>query len=335
MTLKWYLFTFFLNTFFAVFFWHISKHWPFSYHFIFSHCQGYSILTFGAFGNTLFKFTRSTIRLIGIFLFCIIGSLAGKFLGPVVLGFELVTKQESVFLFILNIMVISIILGFIYYWEGIAFTNSKIQEEKKKQLHMEQKMIQAQLKLLHTQIEPEFLFKILNYILSLLDTMPDKAKAIQMSLIQYLRMTLAKFKKELHSVAQEIEMIKTYLDILLLPHENHLSYHIDIPEKIMNNSIPAMLVHSFVDKIASLIPVSDHNKVLNIRGKEGTDGLRFEISGSNMDGVFSAEVMSHLEVINERLKKIYGDAGKLILTPDSSGDRKFILKFPHIEMRSI
>ncbi len=329
MALKWYLFTFCLNTFFAVFFWYVSKNYPFRYHFLFSQCQGFSILTFGAFANILFKYSGSLIRLIGIFIFCMIGSIAGKFLARIILGSKVITHNEYVFLFILNTMIISIIIGFLYYWEGIAVTHSKIQEERKKQLYMEQKMIQTQLKLLHTRIEPEFLFNILNYILNLLDTMPDQAKAIQISLIQYLRMTLSKFKKEFHSISQEMEMIKAYLDILVVPHGNRLTYHIKVLENIRNDSIPAMLIHSFVDKVASLVPLSEGKKVIHLKGDKGPDGLRFELSGTGMDGLFNERVMHHLGNIHERLENIYGDSGRLILTPGASGERKFILKFPH------
>ena len=335
MALKWYLFTFCLNTFFAVFFWYVSQNYPLRYHFIFSQCQGFSILSFGAFANIIFKYSGSRLRLIGVFIFCMIGSIAGKLLAQIILGSSFITQNEYVFLFILNMMVISIIIGFLYYWEGIAVTHSKIQEEKKKQLYMEQKMIQTQLKLLHTRIDPEFLFNILNYILNLLDTMPDKAKVVQMSLIQYLRMTLAKFKNEYHSISQEVEMIKAYLDILVVPHENCLTYHVDVAENIRNNSVPAMLIHSFVDKIASLIPLSDGKKVIHLKGDEGPDGLRFELSGTGMDGIFNNRVMHHLGNINERLENIYGNSGRLILTPGASGERKFILKFPHKRIHHI
>jgi histidine kinase len=335
MALKWYLFTFFLSSFFAVFFWAVSKKIPLSNHLTFSQCQGFSILNFGAFANTLFKYTSSRVRLIGIFIFGMIGSIAGKLLAPIILGSNLVTHHEYSFLFIINMMVISIIIGFLYYWEGIGVTNSKIQEEKKKQIYMEQAIIQTQLKLLHTRIEPEFLFNILNYILTLLDTMPDKAKSIQMSLIQYLRMTLAKFTKEYHSISQEMGMIRAYLDILIEPHENRLAYRIIIPETITNNSVPAMLIHSFMDKVASLIPVSDDKKEILLKGDEGPDGLRFELSGTGMDGIFNERVMHHLGNINERLENIYGNSGRLILTPGASGKRKFILKFPHKKIKHI
>lgn len=200
---------------------------------------------------------------------------------------------------------------------------------------MEQKIIQTQLKLLHTRIEPEFLFNTLNYILNLLDTTPGKAKAIQMSLIQYLRMTLAKFKKEFHSISQEMEMIKAYLDILAVPHKNRLTYRIRIAENIKNDSVPAMLIHSFVDKIASLIPFSGGKKVIHLKGDDGPDGLRFELSGTGINGIFNDGIMHHLEHINERLENIYGDSGRLILAPSSSGGRKFILKFPHKEIQHI
>ncbi len=333
MALKWYLFTFALGTFFAVFFWFVSKEDPLFYHFIFAQCQGFSILNFGAFANMIFKYTHPRIRLIGIFFFSMTGSVAGKYLGATVLGSSFLNYAGFMFLFIINMMIISIIIGFLYYWEGIAVTHSEIQEEKRKQLFMEQEMIQTQLKLLHTRIEPDFLFNTLNYIMSLLDTMPDKAKSIQISLIQYLRMTLAKFKQEYHSIAQEIEMIKAYLDILAVPHENRLAYRINIPETIMKKSIPAMLIHSFVDKIANLIPLSEQKKEIILKASEGADGLRFELSGSGMDSAFSDHVMQHLGNTNERLEKIYGDSGRLILTPGTTGARKFILKFPHKEIQ--
>ena len=89
-----------------------------------------------------------------------------------------------------------------------------------------------------------------------------------------------------------------------------------------------------MDKIASQIPVSGDGKELQIKGDRGADGLRFEVSGKGMNDVFNDSIMRHLENISERVRTIYGDAGRLILTADSPHGRKIILKVPEREFHT-
>jgi sensor histidine kinase YesM len=252
IALKWYVFTFSVNTFFALFFWSLSKKYPFGYHFIFSHCQGFSILNFGAFAQIILKNATPRIRLLTIFVFSSAGSIAGKVLAPLIIGIRSLNHQDSIFLFVLNMMIVAIIIGFLYYWEGITVTNSSIQEERKKRLDIEKKIAQTQLKLIQTQIDPRFLFNTLHRILQLLDSEPETAKSMQLSLIRYLRLSLSKFRNETHAVSQETAMIHAYLDLLIAGQKNKMHYKICIPDNLNSMTIPTMLVHSLVETVASL-----------------------------------------------------------------------------------
>ena len=329
IALKWYVFTFSVNTFFALFFWSLSKKYPFGYHFIFSHCQGFSILNFGAFAQIILKNATPRIRLLTIFVFSSAGSIAGKVLAPLIIGIRSLNHQDSVFLFVLNMMIVAIIIGFLYYWEGITVTNSSIQEERKKRLDIEKKIAQTQLKLIQTQIDPGFLFNTLHRILQLLDSEPETAKSMQLSLIRYLRLSLSKFRNETHAVSQETAMIHAYLDLLIAGQKNKMHYKISISDSLNSMTIPTMLVHSLVETVASLEKeqAGDASDFITISGEENSAGLRFEVIRSGFGAAMNNKFLKSFENIRHRLYELFGDNGLFVLKNDVSGNLRAVMEF--------
>lgn len=327
--LQWSVFTFSLDSLFALFFWSVTKKYSLYHHFIFSHCQGFSILTFGALAQILFKNAAPRIRLLAIFVFASTGAMAGIIMTPAFLGIVSLSHQESVSLFILNMMSVAIIIGFLYYWEGITVTNSRIQEERKKRLDIEKKIAQTQLKLIQTQIDPGFLFNTLNHILRLLDSNPESAKSMQYALILYLRLSLSKFRNETHTVGQETAMISAYLDLLIFGGKSKMTYNLKIPETLNSIAIPTMLLHSLVETVASLENphAGENTDIITVSGEESRTGLRFEVSRSGFGITMNSEFSKSFENIRHRLYKLFGDKGMLLLKNDVSGNLKAVMEF--------
>ena len=78
-------------------------------------------------------------------------------------------------------------------------------------LSTEKQVLASHLKLLQAQIEPHFLFNTLSNILSLMDADLDKAKSMQLNLIQYLRTSLRRSRAKDTTLFQEMDLIRAYL----------------------------------------------------------------------------------------------------------------------------
>lgn len=325
VVLKWWVFIGLVNIFFAFFFWSVDNNVPFATRYLNGSISGLCILMFAALPQIFSKNAGPLQRLSMVFLCCVIGSIAGLMLVSTIMN--PISRGLFMFLFMLNIMISSIIIGFLYYWEGIAVTSSRLQEERIKRLDMEQRIVQAKIMLVQTPLEPRFLFDALKQVLNLLDADAAKAKALQMSLIQYLRLSLSKLKKKSHSISQEADMIRAYLDIIKQRPGNHKEYEIHIPENVNDIHIPPMSLHSVAKMIIEYLEASDNKKsTLTINCEDVPDGIRFTIHARGITNFNDADVLSNFQDIRERFRKTFGDKHSLMLMTDPPGSFKVKLK---------
>jgi sensor histidine kinase YesM len=154
----------------------------------------------------------------------------------------------------------------------------------------------VQLKMLRYQINPHFLFNVLNSIYTLIDENTDKAKKLVIDMSEYYRYTLNKQQHTI-SIEKEVESIAKYLEIQKTRFEEEFHYEISVEEEAKPVLIPSFLIHLLIenavkygtktvkDKLiiclsvklvnkALLIKVSNTGKLLNPtpEGEKNIDG---------------------------------------------------------------
>lgn len=82
---------------------------------------------------------------------------------------------------------------------------------------------EVQLKMLHYQINPHFLFNILNSILALIDEDGAKAKKLVVEMSDYYRYTLNKLEQNI-TIGKEVEAVVKYLEIQKTRFEENFEY---------------------------------------------------------------------------------------------------------------
>ena len=324
---KWYLFCTILSIFFSGFTWSMDKQFSYPVNFFSGILNSLVLFHFCAFPVVFSKNVKPITRLLMVFTGGIIGSAAGILLSVVFVHKGMVKYQIFMFLYILNMLTISIIIGFLYYWEGIEVTTTRIQEERIKHLDMEKKFFETRVKLIQSQIEPEFLFNTLKHIRSLLDFDLEKARSLQIAIIQYLRLSLSKLKIESHTIVQEMNMIQSYLDILKENSDNHLDFEIEIPDDLKRIKIPPRLMHAVVEMISNYVQKSSEKEsMILIHCHEKENDLRFEVTASGLKNDKESHIPQCFQSLRERLEESFGNKVCLLLQ-DSSPDRlKIILK---------
>jgi len=104
----------------------------------------------------------------------------------------------------------------------------------------------VQLKMLRYQINPHFLFNVLNSIYTLIDENTEKAKKLVIDMSEYYRYTLNKQEHTI-SIEKEVESILKYLEIQKTRFEDDFQYEISVDEALKPVMIPSFLIHLLIE----------------------------------------------------------------------------------------
>ncbi|TCK88025.1 histidine kinase/DNA gyrase B/HSP90-like ATPase [Natranaerovirga hydrolytica] len=123
----------------------------------------------------------------------------------------------------------------------------KVNEDKKK-LEVENRLKNAELITLRSQMNPYFLFRSLNSI-SNLAVVEDAYKTNEMITMfaEFLRWNFVNAKKTI-SILEEVENVERYLKIQKVRLGDKLKYSIDMPDYIKLQKIPSLTIMPFVEK---------------------------------------------------------------------------------------
>ncbi|NQY06379.1 MAG: histidine kinase [Flavobacteriaceae bacterium] len=121
--------------------------------------------------------------------------------------------------------------------------------EERERLQLENHLLSLEQKALRLQMNPHFIFNVLNGIKAMGVHDKDKMNTTINKFAKLLRATLNNSRENYISLAQEIETLKNYIEVEQIMSEKPFDYTIDLivdldPEEIL---IPPMLIQPFVE----------------------------------------------------------------------------------------
>lgn len=139
---------------------------------------------------------------------------------------------------------------FFLAWVGLYLAvqyGYEAREEERRSAHLKSMAQSAKLQALHYQINPHFLFNSFNSVSALiLDGRAEDANAMVERLAAFFRVNLATNPDVDISLAEEIALQATYLEIEQLRYPD-LEFCIDLPEALERAAIPAFLLQPLVE----------------------------------------------------------------------------------------
>ena len=187
---------------------------------------------------------------------------------------------------------------------------------------------EAQLRLLQAQIEPHFLFNTLANVHGLMDHDLPKAKQMLASFTDYLRVSLGSMRSESSTVAQELDLAQSYLQLLQGRMEDRLRFEISADEPARHHPLPPLLLQPLVENAVmhGLEPSIDGGTVW-VRAQLQGATLRLEVQDDGRGlgapprpGARRGNGLA-LSNIRERLKARYGPEAQLEVLPAPGGQR--------------
>lgn len=173
----------------------------------------------------------------------------------------------------------------------------------------------SELKALQSQINPHFLFNVLNTMTSLIRTNPEKAREVTIDLSNYLRYNLDNNVKSVELI-KELNQVDTYIKIEKVRFGDKLNILYDVDESLYNFQIPSLIIQPLVensikhgilkkrDNGCVKIIIKKIDKDIEITIEDDGIGIEQSII-DNLDKQIKENI--GLKNVHQRLKLLYGE----------------------------
>jgi LytS/YehU family sensor histidine kinase len=157
------------------------------------------------------------------------------------------SPQGATSILLLSVIISATMATIFFARERQAKAEAEFQRERARVEAAEKQVRVAQLQLLEAQIEPHFLYNTLANVISLIDAEPATAKHMIERLIDYLRRAAAVADGADATLGRQVELLRAYLDLIVLRMGSRLSYRIDVPPELSGLPLPPMLLQPVVE----------------------------------------------------------------------------------------
>ena len=159
-------------------------------------------------------------------------------------------KSNGIYLSVTYSLVFySLIIGFIrsiYIFTRIKSENI-IRKKDLELARMSELHKQAELQSLRAKINPHFLYNALNSIASLATTDARKTEQMALALSDFFKYAINREQKQLNTLSEELNAIRTYLEIEKVRFGDRLTFEIDCPPELLDIQIPQLLIQPLVE----------------------------------------------------------------------------------------
>ncbi len=219
---------------------------------------------------------------------------------------------------------------------GIYYGLNYYREYKKRELkaaQLETQLSQAQLDALRKQLHPHFLFNTLNTISILMEEEPKAAREILVRLSDLLRLTLDKNKAHEVALKQELDFLKSYLEIEQTRFQDRLSVEMTIDPKTLDARVPDLILQPLVENAIrhGLAPRARPGRI-TIRAEQINGNLRLEVrdNGKGFAPQWSETANPGVGISNTRarLAQLYGERHQFEIAPLDEGGVQVNITIP-------
>jgi hypothetical protein len=212
---------------------------------------------------------------------------------------------------------------------------------RRKAAHLEQQAqvarmqaSEARLRLLETQLEPHMLFNTLANLRVLVGRDPQGAVQMLDHLIAYLRATLSASRASSHTLGEEFDRLRDYLELMAVRMGPRLQFTLDLPDDLRALPVPPLLLQPLVENSIQhglepqigggsiTISASRDGNTLTLQVQDTGVGLGQPNAPREHPGGFG------LTQVRERLATLYGNASAINLVAAHAGGASATITFP-------
>ena len=212
------------------------------------------------------------------------------------------------------------------------------QVERIRSSEMQALVSQAELRALQAQINPHFLFNALNTLYGVIARDNSAARRLVLNLSGLFRYSFA-VNSGLSSLAEEIKIVRAYLEIEELRLGPKLSTQFDIDDSVLSAEIPVLSIQPLVENaVKHGVACRQGNGFVRLSIRKQADAILVAVSNSGAFLESSGDQNGHgigMENVRRRLALSYGAACRLeVSTADEVTTVRFLLPAPQPALTS-
>lgn len=210
------------------------------------------------------------------------------------------------------IITFSLALLRVILWIFNYKTRQTIRQKDLELSNLEKLKQQAELQALHSRINPHFLYNSLNSIASLAHEDANKTEQMALSLSDFCRSAINKQNKDSATIAEEVALIRNYLEIEKVRFGDRLNYKMDIEASLETQEIPRFLLQPLVENaIKHGVAQITTQGFIRIEVVFDNDRIVLKVYDNGPD--FPDELITGygLQSLHDKLQIIYKDAAHL------------------------
>jgi sensor histidine kinase YesM len=190
----------------------------------------------------------------------------------------------------------------------------QVEQERAKKL-----LAEARLSSLESRIHPHFLFNTLNSIASLIPTDPQRAEDTVGRFASLLRFSLNAQHTGLVPLAQELKIVRDYLEIEKTRFSERLRFEIAIPAAMEAAKVPPLALQTLVENcIKHVVARRAQGASIRVAGSMEAGRIRLEVIDDGPGFSLSDLTPEHgLGNLVTRLELLFGDRGQLDVTREA------------------
>jgi len=200
-------------------------------------------------------------------------------------------------------------------------------------IQQENLLNQAEIRLLHAQVNPHFLFNTLNTISAVTRKNPQKARVLIQHLSQFFRSNL-KQNIELVTIQEELIHVQSYLEIELARFTDQLHVEIDVDELLLSVNVPTFTLQPLIENA-----IKHGTSTLIKKGKISINGY---LKKQDDETLVVLEVIDNagqysfqgengglgLQIVDKRIKNKHGLDYGLVMSCIDNESTKATISFP-------
>jgi len=200
---------------------------------------------------------------------------------------------------------------------------------------LERKALDARLRLLQAQVEPHFLFNTLANVRALVDAGSPQASTVLGHLIAYLRAAVPRLHESGSTVGQELQLVRSYLELMRLRMPDRLQFRLDIDPRCEQLRCPTMALLTLVENaVRHGIDPSEEGGEIVVEVQRAAERCIARVSDSGVGLSGSSQGLgTGLDTLRERLRLSFGGDAQLRLKQKSPQGVIAEVEFPADPMR--
>ncbi|OLQ87579.1 hypothetical protein BIY21_03560 [Vibrio ponticus] len=192
-------------------------------------------------------------------------------------------------------------------------------------------LAQVEIKLLHAQVNPHFLFNALNTISAVIRRDPAKARQLIQHLSQFFRSNLKQDIEEV-SLQDELEHVNAYLTIEKARFTDRLEVEMDIDQAWMARRLPTFTLQPLVENaIKHGTSQLLEGGVIRIYSQDVEQGCKITVEDNA--GSYQAPKQDHeglgMQIVAKRLSNKFGNIGQLTIEVEPNQYTRMSFIIPH------